>query len=107
MTVAEYTTTAPIISGQTYKFYVEARNEVGYSPQSDEISILAATIPITPSAPTTYIDGENVVVKWVAPYNGGSSVLAYSIQVKTSDGTTFEQDLENCDGNDSTIVMSK
>jgi len=72
-----------IISGQTYKFKVEARNEVGYSPESAELSILAATIPVTPEAPLTYISGEFVAVKWVPPYNGGTKVLAYSVQVRT------------------------
>jgi len=51
----EYLTTINIISGQTYKFKVIARNEVGYSPESDEISILAATIPYVPNTPVTQI----------------------------------------------------
>ena len=104
---ASYETTFMIISGQTYKFKVEARNEVGYSPFSDELSILAATIPHTPSSPTTYIDGESVVVQWIAPYNGGSNILGYEIRVLTSDNLSFEQDLDNCDGSDPIIVVNK
>jgi hypothetical protein len=51
----EYVTQVSIISGQTYKFKVQARNEVGYSPDSDEISILAATIAYVPDTPMTYV----------------------------------------------------
>jgi hypothetical protein len=40
-----YTTTISISSGQTYRFMVEARNTVGYSAYSAEISILAAQVP--------------------------------------------------------------
>lgn len=83
VTEKSYTTEVDIISGQTYKFKVEARNEVGFSPESAELSILAATIPVTPDAPTTYISGEYVAVQWVPPYNGGTKVLAYSVQVQT------------------------
>lgn len=31
VTVKEYTTSVSLIAGETYKFKVEARNEVGYS----------------------------------------------------------------------------
>jgi hypothetical protein len=37
-----YTTTVALIAGQTYTFYVEARNSVGFSVVSAPISILAA-----------------------------------------------------------------
>jgi hypothetical protein len=37
-----FTTSIMITSGQIYKFMIEARNSVGYSPSSIELSILAA-----------------------------------------------------------------
>jgi hypothetical protein len=40
--INSYTTSVSISSGQTYIFMVEARNSVGYSAYSAEISILAA-----------------------------------------------------------------
>lgn len=81
-----YVTTVSLIAGETYKFKVEARNDVGYSSPSQEISILAATFPDPPSAPTTIISGDNVVIQWVAPYNGGTPLTAYIVEIQKSDG---------------------
>jgi hypothetical protein len=39
---ASYTTSVTLTAGQTYSFYVEARNSVGYSVVSAPIAILAA-----------------------------------------------------------------
>jgi len=38
----QYTTAVALISGRTYKFRIQSRNSVGYSPLSTEIAILAA-----------------------------------------------------------------
>jgi hypothetical protein len=62
VTVKEYTTSVSLIAGETYKFKVEARNEVGYSSFSSEIAILAATYPDPPLAPSTTINGDTVIV---------------------------------------------
>jgi len=37
-----YTTQVPLISGQIYKFKIQARNTVGYSQMSEELSVLVA-----------------------------------------------------------------
>jgi len=53
---------------------------VGFSDFSLPISILAAQIPDIPLAPTTTIsDRWNVVIDWIAPYNGGSPITSYTI----------------------------
>jgi hypothetical protein len=39
-------------AGETYKLRVSANNYVGYSLPSTEVSIIAATVPLTPDAPT-------------------------------------------------------
>jgi len=31
-----------LIQGQTYKFYVQAKNSIGYSEESNQIEVLAA-----------------------------------------------------------------
>jgi hypothetical protein len=46
-------TLTPTTAGNTYKFKILARNIVGYSVQSAELSILASAIPSVPTAPTT------------------------------------------------------
>lgn len=42
-----------LVPGNTYKFKIQSRNSVGYSPFSNEVSILAGEAPSTPEAPTT------------------------------------------------------
>jgi hypothetical protein len=40
----------------------------------------------------------------VAPYNGGSTITSYTIEVRQSDGLTFSEYLATCDGSGSAIV---
>lgn len=42
LTTKSYTTAVTLIQGRIYKFKVEARNTVGYSLESTELSVLAA-----------------------------------------------------------------
>ena len=97
ITVKRYQTSVSLIAGETYKFTVEARNDVGYSSPSAPISIVAASPPQAPAAPVTSINGDTVNVIWVAPYNGGSKITSYKIEIQQSDGL-YSQDLVNCDG---------
>jgi hypothetical protein len=101
-----YVTSVSLIAGETYKFKVEARNDVGYSSPSQEISIMAATFPDPPSAPQTIVSGDKIVVQWAAPYNGGTPLTAYKVEIKQSDGQ-YSEDLVNCDGSQSTIRQNK
>lgn len=65
---------------------------------SAEISIIASAVPDTLAAPTTTVNNYNVAFTWVAPYNGGSVISSYKIQIRHKDGTTFSVDSTNCDG---------
>jgi len=73
-----------LTQGTTYKFVVKSRNIVDFSTYSAEISILAAQVPAQPQTPTTTWDKDNnqVVVAWVEPDNGGSSVTGYKVSFK-------------------------
>jgi hypothetical protein len=93
--------------GTTYKFKVQARNSVGLSNYSEDISILAAQVPNQPQAPLTSVIGEDVVVSWKAPYNGGALVTEYLITIRESDGVTYTEALVGCDGTDPTIVLNR
>lgn len=54
--VTSLTFTATLLTaGTTYSFKVYARNSQGYSLGSNPVSILAAQVPDTPSAPITTI----------------------------------------------------
>jgi hypothetical protein len=83
--IKSYTTSITLIEGHTYAFKVKARNSVGYGELSSEVSILAAQIPEQPSAPTTTIDGDDVVITWDLPDINGSPITAYTITIRESD----------------------
>jgi len=104
LALQEFTATG-LFSGSVYTFKVRARNSVGYSDFSNEFSQLTAQIPDVPAAPTTTISNLwDVVVDWTAPYNGGSSITSYTIEIRTTDITIFALDLQDCDGTDATII---
>jgi len=44
------------------------------------------------------------VIDWNAPYNGGTPITSYTIEIRTSDVTVFSVDSTDCDGNDATIL---
>ena len=56
-----YTATS-LVAGTTYQFRIQARNIHGYSLNSEVVSILAAQIPDTPTAPVTIFNRESVRV---------------------------------------------
>lgn len=65
---------------------------------------MTAQVPETPAAPTTSINGSNVLIKWTAPFFGGSSITAYTVTIMKSDGATYVADAGNCDGSKASIV---
>lgn len=75
-----YTKTG-VTAGTTYQFKIAARNAVGLSTLTSALSVLAASVPATPAAPTTVVDGgsTNVVISWSLPSNGGSAITLYKI----------------------------
>jgi hypothetical protein len=45
------------------------------------------------------------VISWVAPFDGGSDIISYSILIREVDGVTFSAELQYCDGSDATIIL--
>jgi hypothetical protein len=68
--------------GATYRFKVEAHNAIGYGPASTAFAIIASTNPDTPAAPTTTVSGDNVLISWTLPFNGGSTITGYIIKIR-------------------------
>ena len=86
-------------SGTTYQFRVQARNIIGYGTPSTAVSILCATITSRPSAPTTHVNVNNVIVTWTAPLSdNGAAVTAYQVLIRQADLVTYSQDTVNCNG---------
>ena len=102
--VNEFTFTATaLVSGNTYKFRVEARNRFGYSAYSQVISILCAAEPDKPAPPTTTVVSDQVVIKWTRPVENGTPIIKYNIKIRKAD-STFTNELVGCDGSKQTIV---
>ena len=76
VTETHFTATG-IQASLTYTFMVQARNVYGLSLNSLPVSILSAQTPNTPAAPTTQLSGTNMIINWVAPGSGGSSINGY------------------------------
>lgn len=82
-----YTITSGIVKGRSHRFRYRARNAIGWGPYSDEISILAATIPSAPIKPlfssfslsTLYIEIQQ------SSDNGGSAIQKYELWVDAGD----------------------
>ncbi len=70
---------------------VQATNSVGNSAYSiaSSASAVLPTVPSDPLSLTTAISGTNVIITWVAPWDGGSGITGYSVAIRQSDGVTF------------------
>lgn len=92
--------------GQTYRFKLQARNQYGYSAFSNEIAILAAQLPATPSTPTTSFDADYVTISWDEPDNMGSPITSYEILIEKSDGN-YQTNPTYCDGSQPAIIVAR
>jgi hypothetical protein len=54
----------------------------------------------------TTINAENVDISWTAPFDQGSVITQYLVQIRSSDDTTYFTDATNCDGSKSTVIDS-
>lgn len=62
-------------------------------------------MPSTPAAPSNYVDGPNVNIKWTKPKVNGLEITAYTVTIQTSTGS-FLTELTNCDGAKTDIVAA-
>jgi len=78
-------------AGRTYKFKVEARNVIGYSPKSEKFVIKAAIVPTQPRSLTLTRQLNDVVLEWSSPTDDaltdfGDELAGYNIHLKTKSG---------------------
>ena len=84
-------------SGSTVVATVIATNTLGNSDVSPlSNSLLIIEPPDTPSPPSTSISSNSLIITWVAPYDGGSTIKAYKVAIGQSDGVTFTIETANC-----------
>ena len=72
-------TSTSVTVASTYKFWVVALNFVGDGVSSDQVSVLAASVPATPAAPSVTATYNSVALTWVAPDARGNPIDKYDI----------------------------
>lgn len=66
-----------LTTGTTYQFAIAGKNELGIGAVSTVLTLVCATNPEIPAAPTTTIIGTNVEIAWTNPNNGGDNIISY------------------------------
>jgi len=83
--------------GTTYEFKIEARNIIGYSAQSESLSIKAAIIPQAPTDIFTNRQVNDIIISWESPSSDpfsdyGDTIMGFKVYMRTSDSAVFAQD---------------
>ena len=75
--ITHYTAKEDVTKGRMVRFRYRAQNAVGWGPFSDEASILAATVPSAPEAPTfsSFSSGTLYLKIGQSEDNGGTAIL--------------------------------
>ena len=68
-----------LTNGTAYTFKVRATNLIGATNSLASLAATPATLPSAPAAPTVRRGNAKVTVTWVAPNNGGSAIMSYSV----------------------------
>lgn len=92
--------------GTSYEFMIAATNKYGIGAYSSALVIVAGQKPDTPSAPTVTSTSTYVKIAWTAPSSNNVAIDAYKIEIISSNGVTYFEDLIHCDGTDSTIITN-
>jgi hypothetical protein len=108
--LSDLTVTAENLNfGTTYEFKVEARNDYGYSLESEVLSLLCAFKPEPPLGLSTANSMDRVVITWDQPVDNGSAISGYLVYFQQGDGVTYSQESAplDCDGSLPEIVSAR
>jgi hypothetical protein len=100
-----------VSSGVEYRFAVYARNAHGDGPESDSVTVLAATVPSQMNPPevsaVSAYSSLQYRVTITAPHSGGVAVAidAYGVLFKWSDGSG-DSELAECDGSSPDVLTN-
>ena len=100
--------TTAIASGLTYRVRVRVYNLHGWGPYSPVGTIVAASLPDAPLAPTLTIVGVDVRISWSPPADTGGAgipVTEYRVEIRLNGGT-YKEPLATCDGSSSLIIAA-
>jgi hypothetical protein len=83
-----------LVNGNTYTVTVAAQNSVGSGIPSAEITVVPATTPSAPGAPSVVASDGAVTVSWVTPVNnGGSAITSYTVTATPGGATCTTTEL--------------
>ena len=85
----------PLLPNTTYTYRVRANNLAGGGPWSNEVALTTlVNLPSAPAVPTgAGLDSVSIEVSWMAPdNNGGDTITAYELEVRTGNSTFTETD---------------
>jgi hypothetical protein len=100
-----------ISSGVEYRFAIYARNAHGDGPESDSVTVLAATVPSPMNPPEVSAVSAYSSLQYrltiTAPHSGGDGVAidAYRVLFKYSDGSGYSE-LAECDSPPSDVLTN-
>ena len=75
--------------GSVYQVYIQGSNKAG-STVSDTVSFMLASPPDQPAIATSESNGKELTIKMIAPFNGGSTIVSYELQLDLQTGKGFE-----------------
>lgn len=85
-----YSVTSGIQTGSEYSYRVRAVNEIGTSPYSNTLAVIAARVPTTPSVFSLLSsDSSQISFQWQEPYSGGSPITHYKVWWDNASGSEF------------------
>lgn len=93
-----------LTKGTIYYFRYRAKNIYDWSPYSNIIQQIAARVPDSPAAPITSNVATSVLITWATPYDGGSSVTTYNVQILTKSGLYLEEETYCNARTDDTVI---
>ena len=71
----------PLPDGRTFKFTVRARNSCDVGEQSDDLSVIYASVPDQVQNVQTRVDECTLVIEWEKPFDGGAPIRRYIVQI--------------------------
>ena len=93
--------------GESYKLRVRAHNLLGWGDWSGTTIILSTGVPDQPAQPVTAISNIFVRITWTDPDHNFEAIDAYRILLRHSNGSSYSEELEHCDGSNQIIFLRK
>ena len=104
----KFVATNGIVGGQLYKFRLRASNIYGFGLFSDIVTFKSSQEPDQVASSTIMTENVHTKIKvtWNEPFDNYDDILAYLIEFRRSDYSTFTPTAE-CDGSDDTIITTR